>query len=115
MRWAVGRDFRLTARIKKMKYKPYAERETGERTQVMDTCAAAGSHFYERTPRGFRVAVGRGRYAATVAALLPLGFQCVRLARFPLGRDTPSEHLRHDSQGVRSCCWLFADFTESNE
>ena len=91
---------------------PYAERDTAERLRIMDTCTAAGSHFYERTAQGFRVAIGRGKYSATVAALLPLGFQCVRLALFPLGTDKPADFLRHDSQGVPSCCWLFADFEE---
>ena len=28
------------------------------------------------------------------------------------GSDKPAEHLRHDSQGVPSCCWMFADFEE---
>ena len=91
---------------------PYAERTDEERRRIMDTCEAIGSKFYERTAAGFRVAVGRGRYSATVAELLPLGFQCVRLALFPLGSDKPAEHLRHDSQGVPSCCWMFADFEE---
>ncbi len=91
---------------------PYADRTDADRLRIMDTCAAAGSEFHERTASGFRVAVGRGRYSATVAALLPFGFSCVRLALFPLGSDKPAEHLRHDSQGVPSCCWLFADFEE---
>lgn len=91
---------------------PYADRTDPERRRVMDTCDSVGSAFYERTAQGFRVAIGRGKYSATVAALLPLGFQCVRLALFPLGTDKPADFLRHDSQGVPSCCWMFADFEE---
>lgn len=93
----------------------YAYLSDPERRRIMDTCEAIGSKFHERTISGFRVAVGRGRYSATVAELLPLGFQCVRLALFPLGSDKPAEHLRHDSQGVPSCCWLFADFEEAEQ
>lgn len=90
---------------------PFADQSWPERLKVMQTCEAAGSHFEGRTPSGFRVAIGRGRYGATVDALAALGFSCADLYFFPLGTDKPAEHLRHDFKGFPSCCWLFAHFT----
>lgn len=89
---------------------PYAERSWPDRLAVMRACEAVGSLFESRTPSGFRVAIGRGKYGATIDALSSLGFSCASLYYFPLGTDKPAEHLRHDSQGFPSCCWLFADF-----
>jgi hypothetical protein len=94
---------------------PYADRSWPERLEVMNTCERSGSHFEGRTQSGFRVAIGRGKYAETVAALAALGFACADLYTFPLGADKPAEHLRHDSHGVPSCCWLFAHFNLKNE
>ena len=90
----------------------YADRTWAQRLEVMKTCTAAGSEFHHRTPSGFRVAIGRGKYAETVAALAALGFACVDLYTFPLGTDKPAANLRHDSKGFPACCWLFADFRE---
>ena len=47
---------------------PYADRSWPERSAIMDACAAAGSQFRERLLYGFRVAIGRGAYGATVEA-----------------------------------------------
>jgi len=93
---------------------PYANLSLIERFRIMDTCKAAGSQFHERTENGFRVAIGRNRYGATVLALDRYGFQCVNLVMFPLGTDTPAEHLRHDAREIPSCNWLFADFTHKD-
>ena len=90
---------------------PYADRSWPERSAIMDACAAAGSQFRERTSNGFRVAIGRDTYGATVEALSALGFRCCDLYMFPLGTDKPKAHLRHDSRGVPASVWLFADFT----
>ena len=90
--------------------KPYADLPWPERSAIMDACAAAGSKFHERTSNGFRVAIGRHRYGATVEAMSARGFRCVDLFIFPLGTDKPAEQLRHDSHGI-PCNWLFADFT----
>jgi hypothetical protein len=89
----------------------YADRPWPERSAIMDACAAAGSKFHERTAHGFRVAIGRTRLGATMAELERHGFTCSGLFTFPLGTDTPAEHLRHDSSGVPASVWLFADFT----
>jgi len=93
---------------------PYADRPWPERSAIMDSCAAAGSAFHERTENGFRVAIGRTRLGATMAELERRGFICTRLFTFPRGTDTPSEHLRHDSSGVPASVWLFADFTNKD-
>jgi hypothetical protein len=92
----------------------YADRPWPERSAIMDACASAGSAFYERTANGFRVAIGRTRLGATLAELERRGFTCTRLFTFPLGTDTPSEHLRHDARDIPSCNWLFADFTHKD-
>lgn len=89
---------------------PYAERDWPARLEVMQACEAAGSLFRDRTPSGFVVAIGRTRYGATVETLAALGFACVRMYTFPLGSDKPADHLRHDSHGVPSSCWLLAEF-----
>jgi hypothetical protein len=94
---------------------PYAERDWPERLRIMKECEAAGSHFHERLVDGFRVAIGRDRYSATVEALRSYGFKCERLYHFPLGTDKPSPHLRHDQRGISSCAWLFADFTHMDQ
>jgi len=91
--------------------KPYSDLSWPERSAIMDACAAAGSKFHERTSNGFRVAIGRHRYGATVEAMSARGFRCIDLVMFPLGTDKPDEQLRHDSRGIPSCNWLFADFT----
>lgn len=93
----------------------YAARPWADRLQVMKTCTAAGSEFHHRTQSGFRVAIGRGKYSETVAALAALGFRCADLHTFPLGTDKPAANLRHDSQGFPACCWLFADFVEADQ
>lgn len=89
---------------------PYAERDWPARLEVMQACEAAGSLFRDRTPSGFVVAIGHGRYGKTLEALAALGFACVRMYTFPLGSDKPPEHLRHDSHGVPLSCWLLAEF-----
>ena len=82
-----------------------------QRLAVMNACEAAGSSFDHGLSDGFRVAIGRGRLSATIQALEPLGFEFAdELRTFPLGTDTPPEHLRHDSQGFPSCVWLMATF-----
>lgn len=82
-----------------------------QRLAIMDACKAAGSSFDHGLTEGFRVAIGRGRLSATIAALEPLGFEFRdELHTFPLGTDKPPEHLRHDSMGIPSSVWLMAAF-----
>ena len=91
----------------------YADRTDAQRRAIMDACTQAGSQFHERTADGFRVAIGRRRYGDTVWAMAAHGFTCARLFTFPLGTDTPPDHLRHDADQFPACRWLFADFIES--
>ena len=83
-----------------------------QRLEIRQAIEAAGSAMQSYLSEGFSVAIGRGRYSATVAALEPFGFECAKLYTFPLGTDNPPAHLRHDSRGFPSCCWLIACFRE---
>lgn len=96
--------------------RPYGARDWPGRLAIMHALEAAGSALHAgHVGEGFRAAIGRGRYGATVEAMRAHGFACVRLVTFPLGTDKPAEHLRHDSQGVPACCWLLADFQPAEE
>lgn len=95
---------------------PYTLRDWPERLAIMRALESAGSMLRDgHIGDGFTAAIGRGRYGATVEAMAEHGFSCSRLYLFPLGTDRPAQHLRHDSQGVPSCCWLIADFQPTKE
>jgi hypothetical protein len=86
-----------------------------QRMDIRNACEAAGSAFDHGLTDGFRVAVGRGRLSQTIAALEPFGVRLGEVYTFPLGTATPPEHLRHDYQGMPSCCWLMANFEFTTE
>ena len=88
----------------------YYDLEWPQRLAIMNACLDAGSQLDHGLSNGVRVAVGRGKLSQTIAALEPFGLSFDELSTFPLGTDTPPEHLRHDDRGFPSCCWLFASF-----
>ena len=88
----------------------YYSLEWPQRMDIRNACDAAGSSFDHGLRNGIRVAVGRGKLSQTIAALEPFGLRLDELYTFPLGTDQPPEHLRHDSMGIPSSCWLMASF-----
>ena len=90
---------------------PYRNRDWPGRLAIMRALENVGSALHCGYVRdGFTAAIGRERYGDTVDAMRAHGFRCVQLVYFPLGTDTPADHLRHDSHGIPACCWLLAEF-----
>ena len=91
--------------------KPYTARTWPERLAIMKDLEACNSMMHRgHVGNGFVAAIGRDSFAVTDQAMRAHGFECAELYNFPLGTDKPAEHLRHDSRGFPSCCWLLAWF-----
>jgi len=91
--------------------KPYTARTWPERLAIMKDLEACNSMMHQgHVGNGFVAAIGRDSFAVTDQAMRAHGFECAELYNFPLGTDKPAEHLRHDSRGFPSCCWLLAWF-----
>ena len=67
------------------------------------TKTAGGSGFLS-------VAVAKGKFGELCETLKTLGLAHFDLYKFPLGSDSPPEHLRHESRGIPDSCWLIATF-----
>ena len=90
---------------------PYTNRSWPERLEIMKALEACGSLMRSgHRGTGFTAAIGRDKYSSTIQAMSKFGFECADLYTFPLGTDTPADHLRHDSHGIPRSCWLIADF-----
>ena len=90
---------------------PYTARTWPERLAIMKDLEACNSMMRQgHVGNGFVAAIGRDSFAVTDQAMRAHGFECAELYNFPLGTDKPAEHLRHDSRGFPSCCWLLAWF-----
>ena len=93
--------------------KPYTARTWPERLAIMKELEACNSMMHQgHVGNGFVAAIGRDSFAVTDQAIRAHGFECAELYNFPLGTDKPAEHLRHDSRGFPSCCWLLAWFEQ---
>ena len=87
--------------------------DSSDRFKVYAILASLGCETYKAaTVSGLSVAVARGKYGELTHELAKIGFAFRHLYTFPLGTDTPPEHLRHDSAGVPGSVWLIANFAK---
>ena len=83
-----------------------------QRFKIYDAIKQCGCETYY--PGGgsglLSVAVAKGKFSQLDHTLTTLGMTMCDLYKFPLGTDTPADHLRHDSRGIPDCCWLIANY-----
>ena len=90
---------------------PYRDLSWPQRRAIMVVLEQAGSALYEgHVKDGFTAAIGRGKLHATFAEMQEFGFVPRHTVSFPLGTDTPAEHLRHDGAISQKCNWLLCTF-----
>ena len=80
-----------------------------QRFKIYDAIKQCGCETHSSGGSGLlSVAVAKGKFSQLDHTLTGLGMKMNQLYKFPLGTDTPADHLRHESYGQPNSAWLIA-------